>query len=434
MEEAIIGQLKKKGLRGDTFGVESEITSVKFVANTSHGIETKLGKGLGLRIVKDGRIGFSSTTNYDKRDELVDTAIATSRFGDEARFELPQPTDFPRPKTSDPRVQNLTTETMVETGEEIIDRFLEKEPEAKFDVQLTKSTGRVRLYNTEGNDARYENAGYYVGVEGLLIIDSSLVWVYDYVNLSSGAPLAIDDLIQRNSELLRQARRKAHLESKNYPALLMPLAAIDFLQALMPGVNGKLFQKGISPLIGKENQPILDSKLTIYDDGLRDFGEGSAPFDGDGLPQRRTPVIENGVFRNFLFDLQTGGSVGRPSTGNGQRSYGSLPSPGFNNLVVQPGKSQFKDALAGLGEGVVVYSAVGGGQSNLLAGDFSLNVSLGYKIENGAVTGRIKDVMVAGNFYDAGKELEDVGAVTTDLGNFYLPFFWFKSLSFAAKD
>ncbi len=434
MEDTIIRQLKNTGCTGDIFSTESETSSVQFVANHPNAIETKFSRGMGLRVIKDGRIGFSSTTNFDKCDELVEAAVTTSRFGDEARFALPKAIDYPRPKTTDQRVVNLTPATMVATGEEIIDRFREKEPEAKFDLRFTKSVSTVRLFNTEGTAIEFDFAAYYLGLEGLVIIDSSLVWVYDFINLSSGEPLKLDDLLNRNLELFQRARRKERLASKNYPAILMPLTVTDLLTTLMPGVNGKAFQKGISPLIGKENTRILDPKLTVYDDGLVDYGLGSAPFDGDGLPKRRTPIVEGGVFKTFLFDLQTGGSVARPSTGNGQRSYASLPTPGFNNLVVKPGKAHLPDAIASIQEGVLVYTAVGGGQSNLLAGDFSLNISLGYKIEKGTITGRIKDVMMAGNFYEAGQELEDVGAATTDLGNYRLPFFWFKNLKFAAKD
>ena len=87
--------------------------------------------------------------------------------------------------------------------------------------------------------------------------------------------------------------------------------------------------------------------------------------------------------------------------------------------------------LAGIGEGLLVYDCIGGGQSNSLAGDVAINISSGFRIGNGKVTGRVKDMMIAGNVYEMLKTVAAVGNTIRDLGSHYLPFLSFAGIKVA---
>jgi PmbA protein len=219
-----------------------------------------------------------------------------------------------------------------------------------------------------------------------------------------------------------------------YPVIFMPTAVPDLLYPLTVGVNGKQLEKGVSPLIDKTGQQLLDAKITITDNGLRDFGIGSGPFDAEGMPRRRNVLFDRGVFTGFLFDLATAAACRTQSTGSAGRDYTSQPQPGTSNLELAPGDARFEETLAGISEGLLVYDCIGGGQSNVLAGGVALNVSSGFRIGNGKVAGRVKDTLIAGNVYEMFKSVAAVGSAVRDLGTYHVPFLMFVGLKVATRD
>jgi len=418
----------------EVYSMVSTVTSVSFAANRCHSVETRLARGAGLRVIRDRRLGFSSVTNLEQVDELVEAACETARFGEPAGFRFPARGEFPSPAIESNRITLLPAGRMLKTGGEIIQLCEQYIPGVKVDLTMHKTVSETRLANSEGLDQAYDKTVCSLSFEGLLIKDSSFIWLNDFLNLSREFQLDPVLFVRRLADLARDAQRPAELKSGRYPCIFARASGTDVLYALVPGINGKNLQKNMSPLIGKENRKLFDAKLTLWDDGLADFGFGSAPFDGEGIPQRKTVVVESGIFRNFLFDLKTAAATRRDSTGNAARNYRSTPEPGSTNLVVEPGDLTLERAVAGIKEGVLIYATVGGGQSNLLAGDFSVNISLGLKIENGTVVGRVKDAMVAGNIYEIGRQIAGLGDTLYDYGGFQTPFLMFEDLPIATKE
>jgi len=202
------------------------------------------------------------------------------------------------------------------------------------------------------------------------------------------------------------------------------------LISLSEGVNGKLVQKGASPLGGRIGEKLLDGRITIHDDAVIDYAASSAPHDTEGLRSRRTPIIEKGVLRSYLFDLQTAGMLNAEPTGNGLRNYGSQPAPGHNNTVVSVGDTPYEEMLRGVRRGLLVDHVLGGGMSNTLAGEFSVNLELGFLIENGALAGRVKNCMLFGNVYELLKDgVEAVGDTAEMKASLSMPHFYFKGIS-----
>ncbi|MFC2059017.1 metallopeptidase TldD-related protein, partial [Chloroflexota bacterium] len=174
-------------------------------------------------------------------------------------------------------------------------------------------------------------------------------------------------------------------------------------------VNGKTVLQGASPLGTRKGERVFDSGLSIRDDATISFRPGSRFCDDEGVPSRRTPIVEGGVVAGFLYDLQTAAQAGTQSTGSGSRGLGSLPAPAVSSLVVDDGDTTFEDMLADIKEGLIVEQLMGASQGNVLGGDFSGNVLLGYKVENGEIVGRVKDTMVSGNIYETLAELNAIG-------------------------
>ncbi|MDO8636664.1 MAG: metallopeptidase TldD-related protein, partial [Dehalococcoidia bacterium] len=177
----------------------------------------------------------------------------------------------------------------------------------------------------------------------------------------------------------------------------------------------------------------FDTRLSLWDDPTLAYRPASCPCDDEGIPSQRTPLIEQGVVKNFLYDLQTAALAGKKSTGNGHRS-GGPPAPSPSAFIIAPGKTTLNEMVSDIKEGLVVEDLMGASQGNILGGDFSGNVLLGYKVENGKIVGRVKDTMVSGNVYQLLKEIAAIGNEVKWVGGFLnTPPLYFSSVSVASK-
>ncbi len=90
--------------------------------------------------------------------------------------------------------------------------------------------------------------------------------------------------------------------------------------------------------------------------------------------------------------------------------------------------------ISGMDRGIIVDQTIGAGQGNILSGEFSINVHLGFKVEKGKITGRVKNTMVAGNALHALNDIEAMSKQTEWVyGQYSSPWFLFRSLGVATK-
>jgi PmbA protein len=139
------------------------------------------------------------------------------------------------------------------------------------------------------------------------------------------------------------------------------------------------------------------------------------------------------VLKTFMADLQTAALLGVAPTGHGFRSYGSRPSPSPTNLIAEVGDTSFDDMVRGMKRGLIIDQTLGSGQSNILAGEFNVNVELGFLVEDGRIVGRVKDCMVAGNVYEVLKRVEAIGSQAQWLGSSCVPPIMVSGLKLSAQ-
>jgi PmbA protein len=418
--------------QADVFSSEVDSTIVKFRAGKFHARETNLTHGFGLRVLRNGRVGFASTTDPDRAEEVVDAALAAASYGRAVRFQMPHRADPAEVKTFDNRVIMMPAERLIESGRELCDAVAARVPDLKLDLTISKEYREVAIGNTNGLDTGYARAEFEVSLAGLLV-NGGLTWIWEYRNISDGRQFPVTELADEIERRARWSRSRARLASGTYPVIFMPQALMSLLLPLAVAANGTEFHKGTSPLIGREDKPVLDKRLTVTDNGLRDWGGASAPVDDEGVPRRRNVLFDRGEFRGFLFDLVTAAAAGRSSTGSAERDYSRQPSPGTSNIEVEPGGDRLEDVIAGTKRGLVVYSLLGGGQSNVLAGDVTVNVAAGYLVENGRIAGLVKDAMIAGNVYEMLREVAAIGDTQHDYGALFAPFVALPAVKVAVK-
>ncbi|MGQ3683561.1 MAG: TldD/PmbA family protein [Candidatus Loosdrechtia sp.] len=412
---------------------EGETRSVNFENNKLKSVNTKSIRGIGLRIIKDGRIGFSSTTDFRQPEKLVANAVESAKFGQLATFDFPSKNTFCDVAVFDQRVIDYPIHTCIEIGKEAIDKSLSVNPAYECGVGIGKGHGMRRLINSKGLDVSLSFTAFSLGIEILQVKGQSLVCVGE----GEGSKSLATDIHKHTDKVLnalRLAEKEVKLKTGSYPVIVTAKAIGNLLGTFESGCNGKLIQKGASPLTNKLGEKIIDERISIYDDATIDMADASYPWDGEGVPSQRTPLFEKGVLKNYLFDLQTAGIMKTKSTGNGNRGFSSQPSPGNSNITIDPGNMSLEAMIRDVKYGVLVDQVLGGGQSNVLAGEFSVNIDFGYLIEKGEIVGRVKDCMFAGNVFDIFNNIVAIGDKTEWHGSLNVPPFYFASINISGKD
>ncbi len=406
--EGLLDLARRQAQAAEVYLEESESRPVQFENNELKYVHTKSQRAASLRVIRDGRIGFASTTNLSQPEGLVSRAVESSRFGQEAKFSFPPAAAFPKVAVYDPAVAGFPVERGIELGRQAIGRVLAEFPDVLCGVEVGTWVGRSHLANTSGLDARQEATGFDSYLTALRVREGGLLWVGD--GESSRALVAnFDRYAAKVVSDIRRAETECDAPTGEFPVLFTAKAVELLVSIFQTLVNGKVVQKGASALGGRLGERVIDPRITLCDDGTRDYGDGSAASDGEGVPCRRTAVFERGVLRSFLFDLQTAGVLGAETTGNALRTFASLPHPDATNLVIDAGADGTEDLLAGIERGLLVDDVLGGGQSNVLAGEFSVNVGLGFLVERGEIVGRVKDCMIAGNVFEVFNRIRGVG-------------------------
>ena len=432
--ENILAQAKKVAEEAEVFMVSSQETPVRFEANRLKHVQHKQSTSVALRIVRQGRIGYAVTTELGDSQSLVNNAVEVAQFGTPARFGLPSLISYPEVEVFDPNVESVTTEEMINLGEQLITTVRGHTPDIVCEAGVTKGVISVRIINSRGGQANYRKSIFALGIEGSLIRGTDMLFVGE--SESSCHPLpqprAVAEVVLWQLEL---ARNRASAPSRSLPVIFTPHGvASALISPLMAAFNGKTVLEGASPIGNRLGQQVFDEKLWLWDDPTIAYCPQSCPCDDEGVPSQRTPLVEQGTVTSFLYDLQTAAMAHTQSTGNGSRGGGRLPSPSPSAFIIAPGSTTLDEMVQDIKEGLIIEQLMGAEQGNILGGDFSGNVLLGYKVESGKIVGRVKDTMVSGNVYQILKQITAIGSEAKWVGGFLqTPHLYCPSLSVVSK-
>jgi len=426
--EKILEVALSKAEEAEIYGVKSETTTVKFQANQLKSISSAFKEGVGLRVIREERVGFSSINNLDSSDVLVNRALNSAQFGQKAYFHFPSPGKIPPIQCFDFHIPSLKVDKMVEEGERAIKLIVEEIPYLECESEIRKIETEVRILNTSGLDESYKKSVYLFFLYAFFAKEGNFLGIEE--EEGGGEYKSFSSLIaQRVIKLANLARNEVRISSGTYPAIFTSKAMPLLLQSLMKGINGKLVQKKTSPLMGKVETPIVSPLINIIDDGRLPFGLATSPLDGEGIVSRRTEIIREGVLKNFIYDLQTASLMKAESTANAMRSYSSLPTPATTNFILKAKDTSFNEMVKDIKEGIIVDQVIGSGQGNDLTGEFSVNLDLGYKVERGKIKGRVKNVMISGNAYKLLNKVIAVGRETRGVGFIRTPPVYFEEVN-----
>jgi len=229
--------------------------------------------------------------------------------------------------------------------------------------------------------------------------------------------------------LRRLGARK--LKTQKVPIVFDRQTAGALLDHIFDAVNGDAIYRHASFLAGKLGQKTFGSNLTVIDDGTIPGGFGTRPFDGEGVPTRRTTVIENGELQSYLMNTYTAKKLGLATTGNASRGLAGTPGIGNGNFFLQPGEKSQDEIIKGVKQGLLVTEFLGFGV-NLVTGDFSRGAS-GMWIENGELAYPVEEITVAGNLGEMFSNVSEIGSDLIWRGSIACPTLRIEGMTIAGE-
>ena len=363
-------------------------------------------RSIGVRVFNGKRTASTYSSDFSREglDRMLKSALELSRITSEDPFAgLPEPSqlgslsgdlDLYHPDVySLPGQERIAYARRTEKAAIDVDPRIKNSDGGSFDA----ATGHKIFANSLGFRGEYRRS--YCSIAAVPIAqDESGAMQRDYWFSVARSLAKLDSpenvgRIAAQRTLRRLGSRK--VKTVQVPIIFDPLVAASILEHIFEGVNGDSVYRGASFLAGKLGEKIAADQITVIDDGTIPGGFGTSPFDGEGIPTRRTVVIENGVLKSYLLNTYTAKKLKLQTTGNASRGLAGTPGIGLGNYFLQPGMKTPAEVIGGVKEGLYVTEFLGHG-ANLVTGDYSRGAS-GMWISGGELAYPVEEITVAGN-------------------------------------
>ncbi|ADY73573.1 peptidase U62 modulator of DNA gyrase [Desulfurobacterium thermolithotrophum DSM 11699] len=437
--EKTVGILKKQDIENfDIYAVESSGFTVEVKNKEIERIKVPVKKGLAIRVVVNGKLGFAYTT--DVSDEGIRIAIecakenAKSSSPDDYSFSMPAENflDFP---LYDDRYSEISTEEKINLALDLESKVYSFDPRIKRvrKASYKDSISTIYYYNSNDHSFNYTTSSFSLSI--LLAAEeneeSQMGWDYDVRRYFSD--LNVDLVAVRAAENAVELLGAKPLKTKKIPVIFKNTVFAEIIEALSPVFLGNNVLRGKSLFADKLGYEIANHVFNLYDDPTHESGIGTMPFDDEGVATRKKAVVERGVLKNFLLDIYSAKKLGMKSTGNGVRtSISALPQPGITNLVVEKGALGIEELVKTPEEVLLVTDAMGIHTINPISGEFSIGVS-GIYFKDGKKVQPVTGMTVAGNIKELLTNITEVGRDQRWIGNICSPSVLIKSLTVSGE-
>jgi PmbA protein len=411
--EQLLELAKQKGATdAEVYQVRSQSRPVFFEGNRLKQLESSQSEGTALRIWRDNCPGLAVAYGQVDAETLVDKALALSQLNEPETIELTEA----RTEIVSNQGAILPVETFIEMGQNAIATLRQAYPEIICSAEFECEEETTTLINSRGLYCQYTDTSlsYYLGAE--LVRGEDFLGIYD--GEYSRKKLNPEQIVQQIIQRLDWAKTNTTSLMGKVPVLFTANAVTMLWGTVSAALSGKRVLEGSSPWSESKGKPVVSELITLTQQP--DKEPYSCPFDDEGVVTQPLHLIVDGRLEQFYCDRAIGRELGISSTGNGFRpGLGSYPTPSLINLIVKAGHGSLFNLIHQLNNGIVIDQILGGGAD--ISGDFSINIDLGYRVENGEIVGRIKDTMIAGNVYTVLKQVVSLGGDLNWNGSCYTP-------------
>ena len=375
--------------------------------------------GVGIRVIKDNKVGFSFTSDMNKIKEAAMQSIENTKLNKvDENYAFAEVEKVPEiKKVYDKKFNDLSLDESIEFLKNTIDTTIDQGCDITGSG-FSASEGRSLIINSNGVSIEDEGTGFGIGLSVTIQKDGQIATAYNsqssrFFDLD-GEKLAIEVC-----NLAKSSLDTKPIDTNDYDVVLDYYAATGLLQTFISAFNGENVMRGRSILKDKMGMEIANPNLTIVDNPLLENGMCTSKCDGEGSVSEKTELVKDGVLNSFIYDIYTANKQGVKTTSNGLRgSY--LTTPMISPTNVEFKFDEMKD-LSEIDKGVLTTSVLGAHTANPISGDFSVEASNAFKIENGELTDPINKAMISGNIFEIMKKVEGLKSEIKQYGQFIIP-------------
>jgi PmbA protein len=384
-------------------------------------------RGAGLRVLIGRRMGASYTSDLTAEGirQMVQSAIDLAGLTTEdPHAALPDPAElgsltidlklFSDETAQLPTEERIAIAKRAEAAAFAVDPRITNSEGASFD-----SSVGGRVFATSGGFlGSYRTSYCSVSAVPVATLNGSMERDYWFTIARNYKGLEDAEAVGRKAAE-RAIRRlgAVKVETQRVPVIFEPRTARSLLGNIFDAIEGRAIYRKASFLAGKLGAKIADERITVIDDGTIPGLFGSSPFDDEGIPTRRTPVIERGVLKNYLLNTYTARKLGMKTTGNASRGITGNAGIGHGNFFLEPGSRTPEEILRGVKNGFFVTELIGSGV-NTVTGDYSRG-AVGLWVRDGELAFPVSEVTIASTMQEMlngiaeiGNDLEFRGSVT----------------------
>lgn len=392
---------------------------VRVHAGSVESLTAATQRGIGVRAWIGQRMGYAYGTDLSEAGiaGIGKRAAEAAGIADEDEFAGPPSAasdSAPELELSDPSVTEWAAARIADLALAVERSALDADPRiaAVEQAVYADSAERVAIVSSNGTSGEYESSSAHAYLQALAEGEDGKRETGLGFGVARG-PAELDPVAIGREGAQRAASMVGAGKpiSRACPVVLDATVAASFVSLLGKSLSANAVQRGRSPLAGRIGEQVGADLLALHDDGLDPEGLASAPFDGEGVPHRRTALIESGRLHSFLYDTYTARRGAVDSTASaGRGGYRSPPSVAPSNLIVESGSLSFEQLLAEAGEGIFVTDVAGLHSGvNPVSGIFSVGAA-GRAIREGALAEPIREFTIASDLISMLKAVRAVGA------------------------
>ncbi len=378
----------------ELFSEDTSTHKISFTANKLKQTESTYTSGNAIRLIKNKKIGFSAGYGNINPEKMINQSLEALNYSPEVNFEFPDKIH----KTEETKNNQESLLSYVEKGKELIEEISSQAPNVLTDISFEVNHIKEKIENSKDLDYTHSTKLYSFSINIRETLENNFFDIYTAIvdDKSPDYRTFANELVQ----YYKLSKKHSKITNGSFPVLFTSKAAKDLLEIIELALNGKQINQQSSPWHNMLGKKVLSDLITIKQDPL--FGYMSRSIDNEGCSIKPLTFVNKGILENFYYDLACAcrcGSRPVPTAGNGFKpSLISPPEPSLLNMIISPGTRSVNQIIKDVDYGLLIDQTIGGLTVNL-SGDISVNVDIGFLIEKGEITGRVKDTMVTGNIY-----------------------------------
>ena len=442
VENAVTFALTKGADEAEAYVYQDLTTNVVIERGQIAKSSRMVDQGIGVRAIINKAIGFSYTNMLDNKPAVEETILkainsAKASKPDEDWRSLPEVKPLASVENVyDRRIVELRSEDLVKIASAMLDAAEETD---KRVLSVEGGAGASYLSHAVANssDVAVFDEGTFVECSLATVANESgevTPECFEF-NMERSYNINPERVGREAAKLAASALKAKRTETKSAKVIFTQFALQQLFNfTLMKSIKADMVQRNQSAFKDKIGEKVSSKILTIYDDGLLSGGIRTWKFDGEGVPQQKTTIIDKGILCNFIYDNYTAKKEGKESTGNGTRAgYLSPPNIETSNFHIMPGRKSADELVAEVSDGLIIYYLQGAHSSNPVSGEFSVVAAPAWKIENGKITHATRGVMLAGNIYQLLSNISMIADNERKVGQLVAPWILVENVKVIGK-